>query len=151
MPVNRRDLAAGAVFIGIGAFFGLNALLSLRIGTAQAMGPGYFPVLLGAALTGLGLAIAFGAFGKSSVPFGYVSWRGVLLVAASIFFFAMTVRGLGLGPSLLIATLLAGLSSGRLSVAGAIALAVCMSVFCVLLFIYALRLPYPVLGPWLTG
>jgi hypothetical protein len=151
MHVNHRDLCAGAVFIGIGALFGLNAGLTLRIGEAQAMGPGYFPIVLGAALAGLGLAIAVGAFGKTAERFGQISWRGVILVAASIFFFAMTVRGLGLAPALAIATLLAGLSSGRLSLTGAVLLAVGMTAFCVLLFVYALRLPYAVFGPWLTG
>ncbi len=151
MPVNHRDLCAGAVFIGIGALFGLNAWLTLRIGEAEAMGPGYFPIVLGAALAGLGLAIAFNAFGKTAERFGQVSWRGVILVAAAIFFFAMTVRGLGLAPALFVTTLLAGLSSGRLSVTSGVLLAVGMTAFCVILFVYALRLPYAVFGPWLTG
>jgi hypothetical protein len=151
MAVNHRELAAGAVFMLIGACFGLNAWFSLRIGEAQAMGPGYFPVTLGAVLAGLGAAIALSAVGKASEPFGRVSWRGVVLVVLSIFFFALTVRGLGLAPSLFVATLLAALASGRLSLAGAGLLALCMSVFSVGVFIYALRLPYPVIGRWLGG
>lgn len=151
MLVNTRDLAAGAIFAAIGLFFGLNAWFNLDIGSALSMGPGYFPILLGGVLVCFGAAIAITALGKPSEFIGTVSWRGVILVAASIFFFAMTVRGLGLLPALLIATLLAGLSSGRLSVTGAALLAVGMSAFCVILFVYVLRLPYAVFGPWLTG
>jgi hypothetical protein len=151
MHANHRDLAAGAVFILIGACFGLNAWFTLRIGEAQAMGPGYFPVTLGAVLVALGVAIGLNAVGKGAEPFGHVSWRGVVLVAVSIFLFAMTVRGLGFGPALFVSTLLAALASGRLSLAGSALLAICMSVFSAGVFIYALRLPYPVIGRWLGG
>jgi hypothetical protein len=151
MHANRRDLAAGGVFILIGASFGLNAWFTLRLGEAQAMGPGYFPVVLGAVLVALGSAIALSALGKDTVPFGTVSWRGVVLVSLSILFFAVTVRRLGLGPSLFVSTLLAALASGRLSLPGALLLALSMSAFSVGVFIYALRLPYPVIGPWLGG
>jgi hypothetical protein len=151
MHANHRDLAAGAVFILIGACFGLNAWFTLRIGEAQAMGPGYFPVTLGAVLVGLGVAIGLSAVGQRAETFGRVSWRGVVLVTLSIFVFALTVRGLGLAPTLFVATLLAALASGRLSLAGAGLLAVCMTAFSVGVFIYALRLPYPVIGPWLGG
>jgi hypothetical protein len=149
MSMNLRDLAAGAAFIVIGLAFGVNAWLDLRIGQANAMGPGYFPVMLGLILVGLGAAIAYSAMGQASEAFGYVSWRGVGLITLAIVFFALTVRGLGMAPALIGATLMGGLASGRLSLRGALALAVGLSAFCVAVFIYAMRLPFPVIGPWL--
>jgi len=151
MQVNTRDLAAGAVFVAIGLFFGLNAWFGLRIGQAYAMGPGYFPVVLGGVLVALGVGIAAAAVGGAREAIGIIPWRGVVLVSAAILFFAVTVRGLGMAPALAGATFFAALSSGRMSWPGAILLALCLTAFCVLLFLFALRLPYPVLGPWLRA
>ena len=149
MSLNLRDFTAGAAFIVIGLAFGVNAWLSLRLGQANAMGPGYFPVMLGLVLVGLGGAIAFSAIGRTSEPLGRFSWRGTALVTLAIVFFAVTVRGLGMAPALAGATLMAALASGKLSLRGSLALAMGLSAFCVAVFIYALRLPFPVIGPWL--
>ena len=151
MTANRRDLAAGAVFIAIGLFFALHAWFGLRLGTARAMGPGYFPVLLGGVLVLLGLAIAGSALGRASEAFGQVSWRGVALVTAGLVFFALTARGLGIAPALAGATLLAALATERNSLRAGLVMAALLSAFCVLVFLVALRLPYPVIGPWLRG
>ena len=151
MALNLKDLAAGLLFVAIGAFFALNAWFGLRLGSARSMGPGYFPVLLGALLVVLGAAVAASAVGRRRLPFGEVSWRGVALVAASLLFFALTVRGLGMAIALAGTTFLAALSTSRNSVRAAAALAAGLAAFGVLVFIYALRLPYPVIGPWLRG
>jgi len=149
MILNRRDLAAGIVFVIIGMAFTGNAWLTLRLGEANSMGPGYFPVLLGLVLIGFGGAIAFSAIGKSGEAFGAVPWRGVTLITAAIVFFALTVRGLGMAPALGIATFVASMASGRLSPRGALLLAIGLTTFCIVVFLYALRLPYPVIGVWL--
>lgn len=151
MQTNPRDLAAGALFVAIGAFFALSTTFNLSIGSAFSMGPGYFPVLLGLILIGLGLAIGVTAFTAPAEPLGQVSWRGAGLVTASIVFFALTVRGLGMAPALGGATILAALSSDRNSLLFAIGLSLCLTAFCILVFIVALRLPYPIIGPWLGG
>jgi Tripartite tricarboxylate transporter TctB family len=151
MHTNLRDLAAGALFVAIGSFFALSAFLNLSIGSAFSMGPGYFPILLGLILIGLGVAIAVTALTAPAAPLGPVSWRGVGLVTASIVFFALTVRGLGMAPSLGGATILAALSTDRNSPLVAILLSLCLTAFCILVFVVALRLPYPIIGPWLGG
>jgi hypothetical protein len=151
MQANLRDVAAGAVFIAIGAFFALNAWFNLKIGHAFSMGPGYFPVLLGTILVALGLAIAVQAVGRPTEAFGRVPWRSVGLIVGSIVFFAVTVRGFGLAPSLALATFMAGMSSGRMTAVPAALLSIVLTAFCVLVFITALGLPYPVIGPWLGG
>lgn len=149
MTINYKDVAAGMTFVAIGGFFALDSLLNLRIGKAFQMGPGYFPLILGSILVILGIVIALMAIGKAHEPIGKVSWRGVSLVTLSIVFFAATIRGLGMAPSLGISVFLAAMSSGRMSVLGAVVTSVALTAFSVAAFIYALRLPYPVFGPWL--
>ena len=151
MRVNRKDLAAGAMFVAIGLAFGLHAWLNLRIGAARAMGPGYFPILLGASLVCLGLAIGARALGQAAETLGPVAWRGLVLVTLAIVFFAVTVRGLGMAAALGGATFLAGLASGRLAPWAAAALSAILTTLCIGIFLYALNLPYPVVGPWLKA
>lgn len=149
MQANAKDVAAGMLFVAIGLFFAGESLLHLRIGRALAMGPGYFPLVLGSVLVAFGAVIALRAIGKPSEAFGPVSWRGVILVAGSIFFFALTVRGLGMAGALFGATIMAARSSGLLGWRGSIVLAAVMTAFSVVVFIHLLGLPYPVIGPWL--
>ena len=63
MTINTKDASAGALFIVLGVGFGLNAYLSLDLGTTMRMGPGYFPLLLSGLLVILGVAILLRAFG----------------------------------------------------------------------------------------
>jgi hypothetical protein len=151
MKINTKDLAAGSMFAGIGLFFVISAWLTLPIGQAFAMGPGYFPLVLGVVLTICGLGIAAAGIGKPAEMFGRVSWRGLVLVMASIIFFGVTVRGLGFAPALFVSVLFAALASGRLSGRTSLIVSAVLTVFCVGVFIYALRLPYPIIGRWITG
>jgi hypothetical protein len=147
--MNLKDCVAGTLFVAIGLLFAVNAWLRLSVGSALAMGPGYFPILLGLILIGLGAAIVLSGLRKPAESFGTVSWRGVGLVTGAILFFGLTVRGLGMAPALGGATLLAALSTARNSFPFALALSVCLAAFCVAVFVYALQLPYAAIGPWL--
>ena len=147
--MNLKDCASGILFVAIGLLFAVNAWLGLPIGSAFSMGPGYFPILLGLALIGLGAAIVLSGLRKPAESFGTVSWRGVGLVTGAILFFGLAVRGLGMAPALGGATLLAALSTERNSLLFALLLSLCLTAFCVVLFVYALQLPYAAIGPWL--
>ncbi len=51
---DRKELLAGAVFTAIGLAWARQAT-ALRLGTATAMGPGYFPLVVALVLVGIGL------------------------------------------------------------------------------------------------
>lgn len=72
------------------------------------------------------------------------------LVVAAIVVFALAVRGLGLVPTLLIATFLAALAGRRRAVSAA-GVAVSLTVPCVLIFVIALQLRLPLFGSLFTG
>lgn len=147
----NKDSAAGLIFIAIGGFFAIDALLHLRLGSAFSMGPGYFPLILGALLAGLGTAILVAGLRQASQPFGPVPWRGAGLTLGAIAIFAVCVRGAGFGPSLALALLMVGRASGKLSWTATLVLTVVLTVLSVLLFVEALGLPYPVIGKWIGG
>lgn len=151
MAVNIRDVAAGLLFVAIGLFFALDSVFNLRIGQAFSMGPGYFPLIMGGVLVALGVAIAAKSIGQVSVPIGRIPWRGLGLIMAAIIYFAASVRALGFAPAVAGSTFLASLSSGRMSLVAALITTAVLTLFCALVFVVALGLPYPLLARWITG
>lgn len=147
--LNRRDAALGLIFFLIGAVFAIGSR-SAEIGTAFRMGPGYFPLLLSFVLMLLGTIMIAGSFRGESESFGLVpSWRGILLVLAAPVVFGLTVRKLGLVPAIVLTSVLSVYASRRSDVRLAGIMAVGLTLFCLAVFSYGLRLPLPMFGPWL--
>jgi hypothetical protein len=146
--INKADFAAGLLFILFGGVFGLSAL-GLEMGTTLRMGPGYFPMVLAVILTGLGLAIVITAFASVGEAIGPFAWRGMVLILAAPILFGLTVRGLGLVPSLFLTILIAALAGPKLRVQGALVLALAVTIFATLVFSYGLGMPFRRFGPWL--
>lgn len=147
--INRADLAAGLVFVIIGAVFGLTSL-GLDMGTTLRMGPGYFPMLLSVLLIALGGAICFNSFRQMHIAVEPYAWRGMVFILGAPVFFGLTVRGLGFVPSIFLTTLLAAFAGLKLRPLQAALLAVAVTLFCTLVFSVALGLPFRRFGPWLS-
>lgn len=148
-----KDGRAGAVFIVLGLAFAFVGQ-TYRLGTTGQMGPGYFPTVLGVILAVLGGAIVVQAFLAPDLepqPFGRIPWRAVALIVAAVMVFGLTVRGLGVAPAVFLTALLSGLSSRSNSPLAAGAIAVSLTALGVLIFIVALSLRLPLIGPWLGG
>ena len=152
MPAVRRalkDILAGAIFIAFGLAFAIGSL-TYEVGSPLDMGPGYVPLALGLMLIGLGgLIVVKGFIAGEGEPIGDVDWRAVVLITASLLFFGITVRGLGVALSLFIATLMAALARSATSWREALVIAVGLTVLSVVIFIVALQLRLPLLGPWI--
>jgi hypothetical protein len=114
------------------------------------MGPGYFPLVLGALLAVLGgVIVGKGVLEGAEEAIGTVPWRAIVLILGAILFFGLTVRGLGLVPSTFVATLMSTFASRRTTVVGAALVTVGLTVLCVLIFVVALSLRLPLVGPWI--
>jgi hypothetical protein len=147
--LNRRDAALGLIFFLIGAAFAIGSR-SAEIGTAFRMGPGYFPLLLSFVLMLLGAILIAGSLKGESEPLGLVPpWRAMLLVLAAPVTFGLTVRKLGLVPAIVLTALLSVYASRRSNIPLAGIMAVGLTLFCLAVFSYGLRLPLPLFGPWL--
>jgi hypothetical protein len=146
--LNLRDATAGAIFFAIGVAFAIGAR-DLEFGTAFRMGPGYFPWLLSIILMLLGTVVIAGAFTTPGEPLGPIPLRGLLLVLSAPIVFGLTVRKLGLIPAIVLATLISVVASRRSDLRLATLLTAGLTLFCVAVFSYGLRLPLPLLGPWL--
>ncbi|MGY1836909.1 tripartite tricarboxylate transporter TctB family protein [Blastococcus sp. SYSU DS0510] len=147
----RKDLIAGGVFTGFGLAFAITSA-TYDIGSPLRMGPGFFPLVLGGVLVVLGIAIAVTGYlsGEGGDP-GPVPWRALVLLVAALLFFGYFVRALGLVPTLLVTVMMAVLAGRSVRVIPALVIAVSITAVCVLIFVVALQLRLPLLGPWLGG
>ena len=125
--------------------------MNLDLGTVGDMGPGYFPVLLGSILGGLGAILVVRCMQTGLDPIGVVPWKGLLLITLAIGFFGATVRTLGVGPAFFGSILLACFATERINLVTSLVVSLLLTVGCLVVFVYALRLPYPVFGPWIRG
>lgn len=148
MTINLRDVVAGVLFVALGAWFVVSAL-ELELGTALRMGPGYFPLVLAALLILLGVLIVVRALRDRPAEFGSVAWRALPFILAAPIVFGLTIRGLGLVPSLAMEVLLVSFASRSMRPLVAVCLTVALTVFCVGVFSFGLGLPLRRFGPWL--
>jgi uncharacterized integral membrane protein len=144
-----KDILSGAIFIAFGLAFAVGSL-AYDIGSPVNMGPGYVPLALGVVLVGLGgLVIVKGFLAGEGEPIGHVDWRAVILITASLLFFGITVRGLGVVGALFGTTLIATLARSATGFREALIIAAALTAVSVLIFIVALQLRLPLIGPWI--
>jgi hypothetical protein len=150
MSVNVKDVAAGLVFVVLGALFAAGSLM-LELGTPLRMGPGFFPLILAGILVAIGVATALPGLRAEPAEISAVPWRGLVLLAAAPIVFGATVRGLGLVLAVALVVAISAFASRRMSVPLAAAVTAGLTLFCVLIFHYMLNLPIRLFGPWLTA
>lgn len=145
----RKDLLAGGAFVAFGLAFAIIST-TYEIGTPLRMGPGYFPLVLGGLLALLGILIMVkGLIAGEGDAIGPIPWMAVVLLVVAILFLGITVRGLGLVPSLFVTTLLAAFAGHRTRVIPAVVIAGGLTILSVLIFVIALQLRLPLIGPWI--
>jgi putative tricarboxylic transport membrane protein len=147
---NAKDLLAGCLFLAFGVAF-LILAQDYQLGSARRMGPGYFPVVLSLILIVIGLATVVRSLIVSGLPVRDFSVRALALVTASVVLFGLLVEGVGLGLAVAGLVLAAAPASRNSRPLTALLLAAALGVFCVLVFVKSLGLPFPVLGSWLGG
>jgi hypothetical protein len=140
----NRDVWCGLMLIGIGGL----ALFMARdyaMGTALRMGPGYFPVVLGALLILFGLyCIASGLRSNEQIQ-GSWSLRGLIVLPLSLVLFGLLMEYAGFVPALFTLIVGSALAGKEFKIGEVLLLAAGLTAFSVVLFIWGLGLPYPLL------
>jgi hypothetical protein len=142
---NNRDLIAGLLFIVLG---GLAAVLArdYPFGTTMRMGPGYFPTVLGVILLLFGVTVLVRGLRSGEKVKGEWGWKPLVLVTLSIVLFGALLDRVGMIPAC-VATLVAAAAAGReFRLKEVLILAVVMTAFSVVVFLWGLKLPYPLFG-----
>jgi hypothetical protein len=155
---NQRDFFSGLLFMFLGVAFAWSAS-TYAIGTARRMGPGYFPLLLGALLALLGVVLVFKALVFETEDGGRIgawAWRAVLGVLLANLVFGLLLGGLaavglppmGLVPAVLALTLLAARATTGFRWKELLLLALLLALGSYLICILLLKLPMAVWPVW---
>jgi hypothetical protein len=140
---NGKNFWAGVMFIAFGLFFsGFGS--QYEIGTAARMGPGYVPTALGVIVILLGVALSAGAlFAKAAdEKVGKFAFREIILIIGSVVLFGVLLRPLGLIISLLVLVAVSSYASHEFSWRGMLVNAVVLTVLCVVVFVWLLKLRF---------
>jgi putative tricarboxylic transport membrane protein len=142
VPVHApRDLYGGIALVML-ATVALIASSELPGQRGFAFGPGTAPRLFAFALAALGAAVAIGGVFAEGPPIEKYKIRGPFFVIIAILAFAGIIRPLGLVPSTFLAFMISIVGSTEMRWIESLIAAVAMTVFCVLLFVYLLNLPF---------
>jgi putative tricarboxylic transport membrane protein len=139
--VKDRDTFATGLFLVFVALAALYFTWPLRSTSSVGLGPGYVPKLFAAILLALGAAIAVVGLQRLGEPSERWHPRPLLMVLASIGFFALTIERLGMGVALAGLVLIGCAAHQETKVLDALALAAGAVLLAWLVFQKALGLP----------
>ena len=137
------DVLGGLLLIATGLFFALYGGAHYGFGELRKMGPGFFPIVLGWTLAGLGAIQLLTALRGEIVRAGPVAWRSGAAVLAGLAAFAWLVDKVGMVPSTVVLVCVVALAERTFRLGRTVALAAALAVLAVLIFAYGLGLPIP--------
>jgi hypothetical protein len=136
---DKPTLAGGIVLLAVSVAFAV-AALRMSVGTAQLMGPGYFPLVVAIILGLLSVGVIALARGRD-VAFPMPEFRPLFWVLASTAVFALTLRNVGLVPSIFLTILVASFADRTSRLVPALILGVAIALAAWFVFIVLLGLP----------
>ena len=157
---SQKDFFSGLMFLLVGIAFAWGAG-SYSVGTGARMGPGYFPMVLGVLLAGLGLIITITSMVVETPdgdPVGSFAWKPLVFIIAGNLVFGASIGGLpsiGLPPMGLIfgifaLTFVSSNAGDEFKFKEVLILAIVLSLFSYAAFIMLLKLQFPVWPTFLT-
>jgi hypothetical protein len=158
---SQRDFFSGLMFMAVGIAFAWGAT-SYSIGEGARMGPGYFPLVLGILLTGLGGFIVFEALvveTEDGEPVGKWAWKPLSFIIGANLLFGVLLGGLpsiGLPPMGMIVaiyglTFVASLAGDEFNLKENLILATILAAGSYVAFVVLLKLQFPVWPTFITG
>lgn len=136
-----KYVIVGSIFAALALLFFIGSL-SLNLGTAARMGPGYFPLMLSIALAVLGLAVIAIGFVQDGERPGGLNIRAMVFVGLGVCCFAFAVRPLGLVPAVGASSLLFSLAGRDFKPVSAVIAALVLALGSWGLFIIGLGMPW---------
>jgi len=142
---NNRDFLAGLLFIAIGVV-AVAVARGYPMGNAMRMGPAYFPTILGGILVLLGAWVTARGIRSGEKLKGEWGWKPLLLIALAIVLFGFLMSRLGLVPALVAVFLVSAAGGHEFRLKEVLVLTTLMSAFTVVVLLYVLKIPYPLIA-----
>jgi hypothetical protein len=142
---NPKDFWSGVMFALTGFSFAAAVKISgYAMGTPSKMGPGYFPFVLSLILGMLGLAIVAQAIVTSGPRIGKFAWRPLVWVLSAFVIFGLIAKLLGLVVAIALLVMLSAYGGHEFKWKEALISSVVLSISSVAVFVYGLKLPFPI-------
>ena len=141
---NKQNFGAGLFF----AVFGAGAAVVARgytLGTAEDIGPGYFPFWLSVLLGVLGAVLALSSLAPRAqrTDIGRLDWRSTLWIVGAVLLFAFLLEYLGVVLAMAVLVLVSSRGSHEFTWTGAVGSALVLGVLVYLVFVQGLHLQFP--------
>ena len=138
------------MFIVIGIIFWVGAT-NYQMGSAARMGPGWFPSVLGAIMTFLGVLIAGIGLKNQAIwaqteGIGW-TWKPVIILTVAVVLFGFALPTLGMVAAIILLTFLSGMAAHDREYKSLAMITVIMCIFCAAVFVWGLKLQMK-LFPW---
>lgn len=148
--LKNKDLLAGLMFVVIGVIFWVGAS-NYQLGSAARMGPGWFPSVLGAIMTFLGVLIA-GLGLKNQAQWAATqgigwTWKPVIILTVAVVLFGFALPTLGMVVAIIMLTFISGIAAHDKEYKSLAMITVIMCIFCAAVFVWGLKLQMK-LFPW---
>lgn len=141
VDIRNKDFLAGLMLVAIGGVAGYIAL-GYPMGTVLRMGSGYFPTVLSGLLVAFGVALIIRAARTSEQVESNWSLRALLILPVSLALFGFLLDRAGFIPAMLAVIFGSALASSEFRLAEVLALAIGLTAVSVVVFVWALGLPY---------
>ena len=148
---NQKDFWSSVMFIIFGVLYMVWSQ-DYQFGTAQRMGPGYFPTVLGGLLIFLGILVGLPTFKADAeeTEVEPIGWRGLTVILGAVILYGVLLPRLGFVISMAVLVIGSAMASREFTWKAAILSTIVLGGFSYLVFVKGLNLQFPVWPPFLT-
>ena len=149
---NPKDFWSGVMFATIGfAFAIIVKVYDYPMGTGSRMGPGYFPYVLGIMMGILGIVVIVQAVLSEGPPVAKFAWRPLIWVLSAFVIFGLTAKWAGLVIAIVLLVVISSYGGHEHRWKEAAISSVILAVSSVAVFVYGLKLPFPIWPAFISG
>ncbi len=149
---NPKDFWSGILFLVTGSAFAIIVkIFEYPMGTSARMGPGYFPFVLGIVMAVLGIAIVFESLALQGGPVEKFAWRPLFWVLGAFVIFGLTAKWLGLVGAIVLLVVISSYGNHEFRLKEALISSAILAAGSVGVFVYGLKLPFPIWPSFITG
>lgn len=135
---------SGLLFVVVGLIFSIWATY-YKIGSASSMGPGYFPLILGGILVGLGILNLLKSIVSNEIKVpANIAWRPLFLILLANILFGVLLPTMGLVIAIFALVIVSSYAMLNAQIKEAILLATLLSFIGCIVFAWALNMPLPI-------